>query len=226
MDELLRFFRNYEIWIYLLLGLGLLTYFRKFLIAWYDLRGAIFGLEREAAQTRLTQATTVLILLIIIASAEFVLVSFVAPLRPGSNPLMTPTLDILATPTTTLIPASGYLPLATPANISTDTGCVPGEVEITSFENGAQISGEVIIEGSANIPGFGFYKLEIADPNDVDLVWRTIQAGRDPVKNNVLVEKWDTTTLKSGDYILRLVVTNSNGESQPDCQVFVRVNNE
>ena len=50
MEEALRFFRAYEFWIYILLALGGLIYIRKFILAWEELRGAAFGLEREAAQ--------------------------------------------------------------------------------------------------------------------------------------------------------------------------------
>ena len=46
MEEALSFFRAFEAWIYLLLGLGGLFYLRKFFLAWWELQGAGFGLER------------------------------------------------------------------------------------------------------------------------------------------------------------------------------------
>jgi hypothetical protein len=63
MEEALSFFRAFEVWIYLLLGLGGLIYIRKFILAWQELRGAAFGLERENAQTRLNQSASVLVLI-------------------------------------------------------------------------------------------------------------------------------------------------------------------
>src|SRR3972149_1690241 len=102
MEEALRFFRAYEIWIYFLLSLGGLIYLRKFILAWDELRGAAFGLEKESAQSRLNQAAGMLVLLLAIGLAVFVMVSFVAPSVPGANPLLTPTLDVLATTTATL----------------------------------------------------------------------------------------------------------------------------
>jgi hypothetical protein len=105
MDEALRFFRTYEVWIYLLLGLGGLIYLRKFILAWQELRGAGFGLERDSAQARLNQSASALVLLFTLVIIEFVLVSFIAPTMPGATPLLTPTLDLLATSTITL-PAS------------------------------------------------------------------------------------------------------------------------
>jgi hypothetical protein len=105
MDEALRFFRTYEVWIYLLLGFGGLIYLRRFILAWQELRGAGFGLERDSAQARLNQSASALVLLFTLVIIEFVLVSFIAPTMPGATPLLTPTLDLLATSTITL-PAS------------------------------------------------------------------------------------------------------------------------
>lgn len=228
MNEVLRFFRNYEIWLYLLLSLGLLIYLRKFLVSWQELRGAVFGLERESAQGRLNQAASILALLIILMVAEFVLVSFVAPLHPGSSPLPTTTLNPLATPTTTLPPAStetGGTPQPTFTPLPTielaSSNCLPGQSQITFPDSGAQIEGEVTIEGTAFITNFGFYKLEVARRQES--LWRTIQAGRETVQNGILVELWDTTSLEPGDYVLRLVVTNTDGENLPDCRIPIQI---
>ena len=56
MEEALSFFRAFEVWIYLLLGLGGLIYIRRFILSWQELREAGFGLERERAQSRLNQS--------------------------------------------------------------------------------------------------------------------------------------------------------------------------
>jgi hypothetical protein len=230
MDEALRFFRTYEGWIYLLLTFGAIFYFRRFMLAWQELRSTFYGLEREQAQTRLNQSAGVLTLLIIIALAEFVVVSFVAPLRPQANPLLTPTIDLLATPTITLPPAESNqeamvegdsTPTAVPTPDLRQGTCASGEIEITSPQPGERISGEIQIVGSANSANFGFYKLEIAQIQSVN--WRTIQAGRDFITNDVLVTSWDTGTLQAGDYILRLVVTQSDETVLPDCRVPITI---
>jgi hypothetical protein len=51
MDEALRFFREYEIWIYI--GLGMLAAWQiwKFILSWQELSGALFGMERERSKT-------------------------------------------------------------------------------------------------------------------------------------------------------------------------------
>ncbi|NJN44907.1 MAG: hypothetical protein HC806_09450 [Anaerolineae bacterium] len=230
MDEALRFFRVYEGWVYFLLAIGALLYFRRFLLAWRELRSTIFGLEREQSQTRLNQSAGVLTLLILIAVAEFVVVSFVAPLRPQANPLLTPTIDLLGTSTATLPPSEPVTEAmqegdSTPTPVPTEDFrqglCVSGELEITSPEPGERVSGEVVIFGSASASNFGFYKLEIALAQNVN--WRTIQAGRTPKTNGDLVPSWDTSTLQSGDYMLRLVVVDNDGNSLPDCRVPITI---
>lgn len=232
MEEALRFFRTYEIWIYLLLILGALVYIRKFFLAWSEMRGAAFGLERESAQSRLNQSASMVVLLLIVGIAEFVLVSFIAPSYPGSNPLTTPTFDLLATATNTLMVtpsgisgtqeiAENILPSPTPVEVGGE-GCVPGQVILTAPQPGEEVSGIITIEGTANIPNFGFYKYEIARPGET--IWLTILAGRETVQEGELGQ-WDTATLSPGDYMLRLVVTDNQGESLPPCVIQVRVNN-
>src|SRR5512133_464921 len=109
MEEILRFLKTNEVWIYILLGLVGLWYLRKLLLALSEWRGALFGLEKDNAQRKLSEAMSVLILLALMGAGEFLLVSFVSPTFPGIAALPTPTLDILATPTVTLAP-QGTLP--------------------------------------------------------------------------------------------------------------------
>ncbi|MCB9135020.1 MAG: hypothetical protein H6636_06315 [Anaerolineales bacterium] len=232
MDEALRFFHEYEGVIYVILGVGALVNLRLFIVSWQELRSTIYGLEREQAQTRLNQAAGVLTMLILFAVVEFVTVSFIIPMRPQANPLLTPTIDLLASPTITLPPANNGGEAnsdgdATPTPVPTPDlrqgVCLAKEAEITSPQPGDRVSGEISILGFVNVENFGFYKLEIAPNQSVN--WRTIQAGRDLVKedNGVLVQQWDTSTLQAGDYILRLVVTLSDETALPDCRVPITI---
>lgn len=228
MDEILRFFRTYEIMIYVGLGGLALWEIRKFVLAWEELRTAAFGLERESAQTRLNQATVLLVLFLMIAVGEFSLVSFVAPSVPGATPLLTPTIDLLATPTITLAPSAEVTEQITPALTASPlpagtagaNGCVPGQLEFNSPKNGDTINGKVTLIGSVNYPNLGFYKYEVARPGET--IWLTIQAG-DQIKKKENLGEWDTRSLTPGDYMLHLVATDNQSNLLGTCQILVHV---
>lgn len=225
MEEALRFFKANELWIYLLLGLGGLLFTARFLKAWNELRQSAFGLERESAQTRVNQAASVLVLLFVAVIAEFAIVTFVVPAVPGANPLLTPTLDLLSIPLQPLDPAADETPqpAAPPVGlpeVGLGEGCVPELVMLLSPVSGETIQGTVPIMGTANIPNFGFYKFEMARPNEQN--WLSIQAGNNIVQEDWL-GNWDTGRLAPGIYWLRLVVTDNQGQSLPPCTVEVNV---
>lgn len=230
MEEALRFFRAYEVWVYLLLALGGLIYVRKFILAWGELRGAGFGLERDSAQARLNQAAAALVLLLTMAITEFVLVSFIAPTVPGAIPILTPTLDLLATPTTTLPPVTqqpGETALPdttpiTPTQVVAGTGCIPDQIFIAYPQEGDEITGAVEISGTVDIPNFGFYKLEMKRPEETS--WLTILAGNQ-IRRQEVLGIWNTSLLPPGYHQLGLVVTDNQGNSNPPCVAQVRVTN-
>ena len=224
MASVLEFFKNNEIFIYLILGILAVWQIRNFTVAWDELRSAAFGLEQESARARLNWATTMLVLVFLLGVAEFGLVSFVFPNIPGTDPLLTPTIDLLATPTTTLVAAdenSGTDNSAPAATLPAEViGCIPGQIEITFPPNGETIRDVVEIYGTADIPNFGFYKFEMSPVNNIN--WLTVQAGDVPTKDDRL-GYWDTTRLQVGDYALRLVVTDNQGNALEPCTVQVRV---
>lgn len=221
MGEILQFFKENEVFIYLILGIFAIWPLRNFISAWGELRNAAFGLERQSAQSRLNWVATILIFLFILGVGEFVLVSFVVPTVPDASPLVTPTLDLLASPTITLeanLSASNLTPVP---SIETQAGnCVPGKVDILSPENGETIKDIVEIIGSADIPNFGFYKFEMAAISDI--AWLTIQAG-ETITQTGRLGYWDTTRLSPGEYGLRLVVIDNQGQSTEPCMIQVRV---
>jgi hypothetical protein len=225
MAQVLQFFRAYEIWIYVILGVLAVWQVRKFALAWEELRGAFFGMERDSAQSKVNSAATMVVLLIIMAVAEFTVVTFVVPTVPGANPLPTSTLNLLATPTTTLPPPTqnpngtpGVTP--TPNEVAAAEGCVAGEVNLTSPLNGDRIKGSITVKGSAYTPNFGFYTLQIAHPGDV--IWLPIQVGQQAIKQDLL-GTWDTSTLTPGAYMLKLVVTDNVGNVLTPCAIQVTV---
>ncbi len=227
MDAVLLFFQKYEVWVYVLSALiGLFT-FRKVLIAYQEWRTSLFGIEREIAQRRFSTRLTLFLLIVLTAGLEFSLVSFVIPNYPASKGLLTtPTLDLLATPTVTLpvgTPAAPGVPDKTrqpTVVVKLTEGCTPGAVEWSSPKSGEEISGKVELIGTVNIPNLGFYKYEFSQPGTD--VWNTIAAGNINIVNNLL-GNWDTTLLVPGDYLLRLVVADSQNQLLPACIVSVRV---
>lgn len=224
MAEALQFFRDNEIWIYLLLGALAVWQIQRFIVSWQALRGAAFGMEREGAQERINTATLLLVVFLMAAIAEFTLVSFVAPSVPGAIPIPSPTLNLLATPTITL-PASAAGTLTPPAEAQPTTigmpaenGCVEGQLFISSPIDGDEIRDIVTLEGTVNLPNLGFYKYEIARPGET--IWLTIGGDRINVMDGKLGE-WDTTTRTPGEYLLRLVATDSQANYLPPCVIRV-----
>jgi hypothetical protein len=233
MEEALSFFRAFEVWIYVLLGLGGLYFIRKFILAWQELREAAFGLEREHAQARLNQSASALVLVLAMAISEFVLVSFVAPTVPGATPLLTPMLNLLATPTTTLSPLTpqavgGDLltrdDLGTPPadNQNAANECMPGKIEIQYPQPGQEVSGVVPITGTVSIENFGHYIFEMKRPDEGENLWVTLQAGNE-AKQAASLGFWDTRRLSPGEYQLGLVVYDNQAQPAPTCVVQVRV---
>ena len=221
MGEILRFIKDNEVYIYLILGVFAAWQFRKLVLAWGELRNATFGLERDQAQSRLNWVSALLILAFMLGVVEFALVSFVVPAVPDAMPLFTPTLDLLASPTTTLQAQPQNMDeIPTPEFDSENNGCIPGEIDIISPQSGDTVKDIVEIRGSADIPNFGFYKFEIAAIDDFS--WLTIQAG-ETITQEGRLGYWDTTRLTPGDYGLRLVVTDNQGNSTDPCSIRVRV---
>ena len=222
MTDIYRFLASYEALIYIVLAIGALFAFRWLWKSWREWQMAIYKLEREFSLHRLSQAAAISVLIILLFCVEFFMVSFIIPGLPAEVFLSTPTLNFLATPTGTLsaemMTQFAILPAVSPAPNS--AGCSPDQIMITSPQAGEEIQGTVDLIGTANIPNFGFYKYEVA-PQGSD-TWATISAGRDVVVNGSL-GKWDTSTLTPGDYQLRLVVTDNQGNSLSPCVVPLRV---
>jgi hypothetical protein len=224
METVYRFLADYEGLIYILLSLGGLFAFRWLWKSWHEWRDSVFGLEREFAVRRMSQALIVSVLILSLFFGELFLASFIVPALPSADLLATHTLDILnqtqgalsgnpATVLTDETPAPDSL--SAPAD-----GCIPGEIMLTAPEPGQEVSGTITLVGTVDVANFGFYKYEVA-PQGTD-AWATISAGRELVRNGD-VGFWDTATLTPGDYELRLEVTDNQGQAYPSCIIPVRV---
>jgi hypothetical protein len=225
MDDVLRFLKTYEALIYLgLVGLALWE-LRKFFMAWDETRGAAFGLERESAQGRLNKSAIILILYLALGMGEFFMVSFVAPTVPGATPLLTPTIDLMATPTVTLAVSGPVEEVeeATPTPEGwppEESGCKPDQLMLTSPRHGEAVHGRVTLTGTVDLPNLSFYKYEVMRP--LDPIWYTLQAERD-TKNDEALGDWDTQLLSPGEYLLRLVAIDNQGQIIGTCEIQVNI---
>jgi hypothetical protein len=224
METVYRFLANYEGLIYILLFLGGLFAFRWLWKSWREWRDSVFGLEREFAVRRLSQALMVSLIILFLFLGELFLTSFVVPALPSSDILVTPILNMPAQTRGSLssdpaVALTVVTPVSSSGSASAD-GCVPGEIILTSPEPGQEVSGTVMLVGTVDVDNFGFYKYEVAAQGAE--TWATISAGREIVRNGD-VGLWDTSTLTPGDYQLRLEVTDNQGRSYPACVIPVRV---
>ncbi|KXK13577.1 MAG: hypothetical protein UZ14_CFX002001660 [Chloroflexi bacterium OLB14] len=222
MTELLLFLDTYEALIYIVLAIGGMFAFRWLWRSWRDWRVAVFSLEREFSSRRLARSTAISALIIILFCAEFFIVSFIIPGMPSRFFIATPTLDFISTPTGTLSPEMmtqfAHSPVGT--SIASSSGCIPNQISFDFPSAGEEVSGVVELVGTANIPNFGFYKYEVAPAGSE--TWATIAAGRTAVTDGPL-GRWDATALTPGDYQLRLVVVDNQGQELAACVVPVRV---
>ncbi len=223
MAEVLKFFADYVLLIYLVLLFAALFVIRQVARARKEQRAAVYGLEIEIARNRLNRAVSGLVAIGLLALGELVLVAFLVPMLPGMLMLPTSTGNPGALPTNTIPPGIlETIQAATPGATETlaASGCIPGQITLTSPKAGEQIKGTITLKGTADIPNFGFYKYEFS-PTGVEN-WQTIQAGRDVVQEGDLGD-WNTSLLVPGDYNLRLVVVDNQGQSLPACVVPVRI---
>ena len=214
---------KYQGLFYLLLLLAGVYAFRRLWKAWKEWREAYFGLEREISMRRLAQWLAATVLILALMCGVFAIATFVVPGLPASVLLATPTLDLLATPVGTLSAEQAALLAMTPivaAPAAGSEGCVPGQLEITSPKSGGEISGSFSIIGTVNVPGFGFYKYEVALRGTEN--WTTISAENE-VKNDEELGILNTSVLTPGDYWLRIVVIDNNAQTLQTCIISIRI---
>jgi hypothetical protein len=222
MTVFYKFLASYEVLIYILLAIGGLFAFRWLWRSWREWQTAVYSLERQFSSRRMGQSAAISILIVILFCVEVFMASFIIPGLPSDVFLTTPTLDLISTPTGTLSAEmmTQYANLPPQTAVANTTGCTPNQIMITSPQPGEQIKGAIELIGTVDIPNFGFYKYEVAAQGSN--TWATISAGR-AIVNKGSLGRWDTTALTPGDYQLRLVVTDNQGQALPVCIVPVRI---
>lgn len=228
LQSILRGLVTYRTIIYILLGVGMLIYFRMLMIGVREWQKSTFGLERRIAQRQLITASTGLFLLFLILIGEFLLVTFFEPLMPSQTTEAQLALYPLVEPTFALPVDENEQQSVdeTPGNVITDElvfECVEDRVEITFPADGNRISGSVEIIGSVNVDNFGSYKYEYSPTGNIN--WVTIAAGNQ-LKLNESIGFWFTSALVPGRYLLRLVPLDNAGTELTPCIVAVEVISE
>ena len=234
--SILRGLITYSTGIFILLGLGILIYLRKFLAGLAEWQKAVFGLERRLAQRMLISATTGLVLLGLLVFGQFMLVTVIGPQMPAtqsetqtaSNPGNSPSDERELDEDTEegAIDSEELDEAMTPPGIEQEglnSECVEDRVEITSPAEGDNVSGTVEIIGSVNIENFGSYKYEYSSAGSIN--WVTIAAGNQ-LKLDERLGYWYTSALDPGNYLLQLVPLNNVGEELASCIISVRVVSE
>ncbi len=230
VSEVVRFLISFEIWIYIILGGVGLFYISRLFKAINYWRDATFGIEKEIAKRKFVNAITTIVILFVFAISEFMFASFSASALPSFQMLATPTLDVFATPTPTLNPIneSSNMEMVEATATQIPSTCVVGVVELVSPKDGEEVKDVVLLEGSANIPSFGFYKYEYSQRGSE--IWTTIAGGKDvkiyespDPEINGEIGNWNTTQLLPGDYLLRLVVLDNENIERGTCTISVRV---
>ena len=225
MQTLLRFLSKYEVIFYFLLAIAVVISLRKVLLSWKQWRIAVFGLEKETSQHAFSEGMTILILCGFLGLSLFIVNTFITPSVPGVQQVGTPTVDLTVQPTATVNveelitqTTSGLMP--TLASLFSQ-GCIPDQIEWTDPVDGDTINGTVTLKGTVNVTDLGYYKYEYAQYGSDS--WTTIAAGNSKVVNDALGGTWDTSELTPGDYQLRLVVTDHQNTSLPECTIKITV---
>jgi hypothetical protein len=224
MEALFRFLAGYEILIYIFLGMGFIIAFRWLWRAFRETQDAIYGLEKQIAFRHLSTAIASIALFVFLLLGELYITSFLVPNLPASTFLPTPMVNILSTrqpapPDDPDSPTS-----ATDIGIGTvsqtASGCIPDAIMITSPSPGQELIGVVNLFGIVEVNDLGFYKIEYSSAGLEN--WATFYAGRE-ITPDQPIGVWDTSQLPSGDYQVRLVVTDNQGQDYPPCVITFRV---
>ncbi len=241
MTVLVKLVADYAIYLYVIVGLIAVVFLRAYTVARHERENSIFTLERESATGRMVQAIIgFLVMLIIIGSVFYTSQTLVeeiplpeatptptvlvvlppSPTPPPILPTPTPTGTPRPRPTLVVVPTVMTPTVEVPTAVAAH--CPNPGVNIAQPGNGSAASGVIQIVGSAVIPDFWYYKFEFR-PSGAD-AWTFIQRFDVPISGGILTA-WDTRTVASGNYELRLVVVDKTGNYPEPCVLQLAVQN-
>ncbi len=107
---------------------------------------------------------------------------------------------------------------------ATDGACTNPDSVIALPSVGETLSGTVQFLGTARLPDFGFYKLEIRPESYSAEDYVTFFTSEVPILSDVLVE-FDTRAFDNGSYWIRLVVVSQTGNYPERCANLYEIQN-
>jgi hypothetical protein len=249
MEAVLAILVEYQWLIYSGLGIILLLFLRRALLARRDGARSLFKLEQEQARTRYSRSVAISAFILLLMAGVFVISNPVLSTpdpTPAPAPTATETSGPLAastlTPTpppatitntatpTRARPTRPTLPTETPSADSTEipairpAACPAPNVCITSPGVNQVVQGNIPVRGTATIADFQYYKVEVGPgSNPADNEWTVVGSlHQSPVSGGVL-ETFNGSAYPPGTYTLRLVVVDQTGNYPPPCRITVIV---
>ncbi len=236
MVTLIQFIARIAPILYGLAAIGIFFSIRGLFQARQARRNAVFGLEREAANERQRRSLSTILSLSLMVGAVYAIANIVVPNlgEPEAEPTSTPVVFVTQQPTATqslllyptvtptaAVPPAGVSGAAIPTPDPTINGCEILGANISNPAPGQVVSGQVVVEGQANILDFAQYKFEVSGA-PTGGVWVVVGTFSSPVPDGYL-GSWDSTSLEPGNYTLRLVVLRSNGTYPTPCEVPITI---
>ncbi len=245
MERVVQLVADYQWWIYGVLGLVLIFFLRRAMMARREIARATFKLEKEQAQSRYNHSVVISAVILLVVIAAFV-VSNPLQSTPGITPEPSPTVTtgplVKATltptpppPTITPTPKPSPTPIKRPTSVSptpevvaTNTpevrppSCPNPNARITSPGINQIVKGNVAIHGTANGDSFQYYKIEVGQGRDPN-AWTVVgDLHHTPVDHGQL-ETFNSGAYGAGTYTLRLVVVDKTGNYPEPCRVTIIV---
>lgn len=252
MEQVSRVLADYQWWIYGVLGILLLFYLRRALVARRESARSLFKLEQETSDQRYRRSAQLSILIVFAMGAVFVASSMtmIQPVAQGpeeepsptvtTGPLVAPTLTATPppatiTPTPTATPVRPTVPVVvnatpTPEVLVTASpavrppACPNPNARLTSPGINQVLTGNAAIRGTANIENLQYYKVEIGSGgNPRDHEWTVVGQLHYAASDGGVLETLNTGAYAPGVYTIRLVVVDRTGNYPEPCQVTVTV---
>lgn len=235
MEQIAAFVEGNERWLYLLLGFVGLWCLRNFWLAQHRFRMGTYLLEREAAIRDRTFALSILVLVLAASGLVYMTDMHISPnldvllslqskdessVLITREPTVTPQVLLLLPGQSTPVLAGTVTPVPPNTPVpAAGVGCNNLLAVIVSPLPGAVLSGIVDVQGTADIPNFAFYVLEISTFGDN---WLNVHTSNESISSGLLGE-WDSTRHGSGEHALRLVVYNADGAFVEPCIIPISI---